>query len=163
MSAGIITTDKGKLLIQDTGKSTVYNMMCIENSNDAFSSESMEADTSDDISLELSLSLSYEVGECSNHHNLNSLSKKFNGVLTLTLFNKRQTIGNSEFSTDRNKRNRVKIETELRHHAHDDPWCIKKQLYKSDLRNLSRLLLPSELVESHVLLHWNADQLAQIQ
>ncbi|MBA0642463.1 hypothetical protein Goklo_026844, partial [Gossypium klotzschianum] len=111
-------------------------MMCIENSNDAFSSESMEADTSDDILLE---------------------------ELTLTLFNKRQTIGNSKFSTDRNKRNRVKIETELRHHAHDDPWCIKKQLYKSDLRNLSRLLLPSELVESHVLLHWNADQLAQIR
>ncbi|MBA0580968.1 hypothetical protein Gorai_023165 [Gossypium raimondii] len=123
----------------------------------------MEADTSDDISLELSLSLSYGVGECSDHHNLNSLNKKFNGELTLTLFNKRQTIGNSEFSTDRNKRNRVNIETELRHHAHDDPWCIKKQLYKSDLRNLSRLLLPSELVESHVLLHSNADQLAQIQ
>ncbi|MBA0848802.1 hypothetical protein Goshw_007392 [Gossypium schwendimanii] len=163
MSTGTIPTDKGKLLIQDTGKSNVYNMMCIENSNDAFSSESMEADTSDDISLELSLSLSYGVGECSDHHNLNSLNKKFNGELTLTLFNKRQTIGNSEFSTDRNKTNRVKIEAKLRHHAHDDPWCIKKQLYKSDLRNLSRLLLPSELVESHVLLHWNADQLAQIQ
>lgn len=34
--------------------------------------------------------------------------------------------------------------------------------YKSDLGNMSRLILPSELVESNVLLHWNAGQLAQI-
>ncbi|TYH03523.1 hypothetical protein ES288_A09G225900v1 [Gossypium darwinii] len=160
MSIGITPIDKGKLPMQDIRKSDVCNM---ENSSGAFSSELMEGYTNDNVPLELSLSLSFGVGECSYHHNLNNLNKTINGELPLTLFNKRQTIENPEFPSGRNKRNRVEIEIERRHHAPDDPWCIKKQLYKSDLGNLSRLILPSELVESHVLPHWNADQLAQIQ
>ncbi|KAJ4977796.1 hypothetical protein NE237_008576 [Protea cynaroides] len=32
-----------------------------------------------------------------------------------------------------------------------DPWTIKNKLTKSDLNNLSRLLLPSDQVEKHVL------------
>ncbi|KAK8337917.1 hypothetical protein V6Z11_A09G220100 [Gossypium hirsutum] len=160
MSIGITPIEKGKLPMQDIRKSDVCNM---ENSSGAFSSELMEGYTNDNVPLELSLSLSFGVGECSYHHNLNNLNKTINGELPLTLFNKRQTIENPEFPSGRNKRNRVEIEIERRHHAPDDPWCIKKQLYKSDLGNLSRLILPSELVESHVLPHWNADQLAQIQ
>lgn len=34
---------------------------------------------------------------------------------------------------------------------YDDPWKIKKLLTKSDLGNLSRLLLPKELIEDLVL------------
>ncbi|TKY47010.1 B3 domain-containing protein [Spatholobus suberectus] len=34
---------------------------------------------------------------------------------------------------------------------YDDPWKIKKELTKSDLGNLSRLLLPKELIEDLVL------------
>ncbi|MBA0642460.1 hypothetical protein Goklo_026842 [Gossypium klotzschianum] len=136
MSTKTTLAGKEKLLIEDKRKLDVCNMMCIENSSGAILLEPMEANISDNVSLE--------------EH-------------TLTLFNKRQTIGNSKFSTDKNKRNRVEIETELGHYAHDNPWCIKKQLYKIDLRNLSRLLLPSELVESRVLLYRNTDQLAQIQ
>ncbi|KAK8314585.1 hypothetical protein V6Z11_D01G180100 [Gossypium hirsutum] len=160
MSTKTTLADKEKLLIEDRRKLDVCKMMCIENSSGAILSEPMEANISDNVSLELSLSLSYGVDEYSDHHNLNSLNKKINEEHTLTLFNKRQTIGNSKFSTDKNKRNRVEIETELGHYAHDNPWCIKKQLYKIDLRNLSRLLLPTELVESHVLLYRNTDQLA---
>ncbi|MBA0830602.1 hypothetical protein Goarm_015124 [Gossypium armourianum] len=163
MSIRITPIDKEKLPMQDIRKSDARNMMCMEDSRSAFSSELMEGYSSDNVPLELSLSLSFGVGECSYHHNLNSLNKTINGELPLTLFNKRQTIENPEFPTGRNKRNRVEIEIERRHHAPDDPWCIKKQLYNSDLGNLSRLILPSELVESHVLPHWNADQLAQIQ
>ncbi|KAK8331098.1 hypothetical protein V6Z11_A10G052000 [Gossypium hirsutum] len=100
-----------------------------------------------------------EVGERNNHHKL-----KINEALTLATTSdkftskKRQTMGKL---TNGNKRNKVEIPTEVRHH--DDPWCIKKKLYTSDLGNMSRLILPSELVESRILSHWNTDQLAQIE
>ncbi|XWS45624.1 hypothetical protein CRYUN_Cryun15aG0152500 [Craigia yunnanensis] len=71
-------------------------------------------------------------------------------------------------SSTRNKRNKVEREekskavvTELR--LGHDPWCIKKQLLGSDLGNMSRLLLASELVESHVFPFWNADELTKIK
>ncbi|KAH1048312.1 hypothetical protein J1N35_039096 [Gossypium stocksii] len=115
-----------------------------------------------DSSLEWSLSMNkppgVEVGE-RNHHKL-----KINEALTLATTSdkftskKRQTMAKL---TNRNKRNKVEIPTEVRHH--DDPWCIKKKLYTSDLGNMSRLILPSELVESHILSHWHTDQLAQIE
>ncbi|KAB2060883.1 hypothetical protein ES319_A10G049800v1 [Gossypium barbadense] len=116
-----------------------------------------------DSSLEWSLSMNkppgVEVGERNNHHKL-----KINEALTLATTSdkftskKRQTMGKL---TNGNKRNKVEIPTEVRHH--DDPWCIKKKLYTSDLGNMSRLILPSELVESRILSHWNTDQLAQIE
>ncbi|TYI04933.1 hypothetical protein ES332_A10G053500v1 [Gossypium tomentosum] len=116
-----------------------------------------------DSSLEWSLSMNkppgVEVGERNNHHKL-----KINEALTLATTSdkftskKRQTMGKL---TNGNKRNKVEIPTEVRHH--DDPWCIKKKLYTSDLGNMSRLILPSELVESRILWHWNTDQLAQIE
>lgn len=71
--------------------------MCMKNNSDAFSLEPMEVDTNDDIPLDLSLSLSYEDSECSYRQNLNSLNKKINGELTLTLFNKNKQWGTQNF------------------------------------------------------------------
>ncbi|XP_022774157.1 B3 domain-containing protein At2g33720-like [Durio zibethinus] len=51
------------------------------------------------------------------------------------------------------------VVTELR--PGHDPWCIKKQLFESDLGNMSRLLLASKVVESHIFPFWNADQLTK--
>ncbi|TYG97623.1 hypothetical protein ES288_A10G053300v1 [Gossypium darwinii] len=157
--------------------------ICYEESNDQYTRKLDATDA--DISLELSLSMNkpqgdyftsnadsslewslsmnkppgVEVGERNNHHKL-----KINEALTLATTSdkftskKRQTMGKL---TNGNKRNKVEIPTEVRHH--DDPWCIKKKLYTSDLGNMSRLILPSELVESRILSHWNTDQLAQIE
>ncbi|KAK8577606.1 hypothetical protein V6N13_027875 [Hibiscus sabdariffa] len=47
--------------------------------------------------------------------------------------------------------------------AGHDPWCIRKRLTKSDLSDMSRLLLAWELVESHILPHWDEDRKAQIR
>ncbi|KAK5842554.1 hypothetical protein PVK06_004926 [Gossypium arboreum] len=103
--------------------------------------------------------LGVETGGCSNNHKL-----KINDALTLATTSdnftskKKQTMGKP---TNRNNRNKVEIVTKVR--LHGDPWCIKKKLDKNDLRNMSRLILPLELVESYILSHWNIDQLAQIE
>ncbi|KAJ4956062.1 hypothetical protein NE237_012845 [Protea cynaroides] len=39
-----------------------------------------------------------------------------------------------------------------------DPWTIKKKLVGSDVNNLSKLILPTELVEKHVLPFFNAEE-----
>ncbi|CAL0331080.1 unnamed protein product [Lupinus luteus] len=41
---------------------------------------------------------------------------------------------------------------------YDDPWKIKKVLQKSDIGNMSRLLLPKDLAENLVLPVLNADE-----
>ncbi|PPS13508.1 hypothetical protein GOBAR_AA07061 [Gossypium barbadense] len=98
-------------------------------------------------------------GGCSNNYKL-----KINDALTLATTSdnftskKKQTMGKP---TNRNNRNKVEIVTKVR--LHGDPWCIKKKLDKNYLRNMSRLILPLELVESYILSHWNIDQLAQIE
>ncbi|OMO68633.1 hypothetical protein COLO4_29538 [Corchorus olitorius] len=48
-----------------------------------------------------------------------------------------------------------------RHH-HEDQWCIKKKLCESDLGKKSGLLLPSEVVESHIFPLWNVDEHEQL-
>ncbi|XWS42207.1 hypothetical protein CRYUN_Cryun17cG0148300 [Craigia yunnanensis] len=53
------------------------------------------------------------------------------------------------------------VSTELR--LGPDLWCIKKQLFESDLGKMSKLMLASELVESHIFSFWNADQLTRIK
>ncbi|OMP02745.1 hypothetical protein COLO4_10852 [Corchorus olitorius] len=63
-----------------------------------------------------------------------------------------------ENSGARNK----KIKAE--HDDINDPWCIKKKLCQSDISGgLSRLLLGSDCVESHILPFWNDDQIAKIK
>ncbi|XWS29141.1 hypothetical protein CRYUN_Cryun24cG0002800 [Craigia yunnanensis] len=129
---------------------------------------------------------SFEVSEGSNQyqreeHNLNNRLEPKVKVLSLQLnlgfddtctSKKRERIENPsstrKVSSDRNKRIKGEIEerceavvTELR--LGHDPWCIKKQLFGSDLGNMSRLLLASELVESHIFPFWNADQLTKIK
>ena len=66
-------------------------------------------------------------------------------------------------SSRRNKKLKVNkvVSTELR--LGHDPWSIKKQLSESDIGNMSRLMLASECVESHVFPFWNDDQLAKIK
>ncbi|XVF59871.1 hypothetical protein PTKIN_Ptkin07bG0310500 [Pterospermum kingtungense] len=71
-------------------------------------------------------------------------------------------------SSARNKRNKVErseavVVSELRPAAGHDPWCIKKKLFESDLGNMTRLLLPFQMVESHVLPYWTADQRSKIK
>ncbi|OMO79063.1 hypothetical protein COLO4_24578 [Corchorus olitorius] len=74
------------------------------------------------------------------------------------------------FSSCKNKKSKVsrsedKTLTELRlgSRHYDDPWCIKKKLCESDLGGMSRLLLSSRDVETHVLPLLNGDKRAQIQ
>ncbi|XP_022735656.1 B3 domain-containing protein At2g33720-like [Durio zibethinus] len=129
---------------------------------------------------------SFEASECSNQyqreeHNLNHLLKLNVGGPCLQLnmgfddacsSKKRERMENPSstriVSSCRNKRTKIEREesckavvTELR--LGHDPWCIKKQLYESDLGNMSRLLLALELVESHIFPFWNADQLKKIK
>ncbi|XWS08154.1 hypothetical protein CRYUN_Cryun41cG0056000 [Craigia yunnanensis] len=65
--------------------------------------------------------------------------------------------------SSRNKKLRVNkvVSTELR--LGHDPWSIKKQLSESDIGNMSRLILASECVESHVFPFWNDDELTKIK
>ncbi|KAK8552429.1 hypothetical protein V6N13_120829 [Hibiscus sabdariffa] len=91
-----------------------------------------------------------EVGKCNNYHNLedknNSLKKCFNRGLTMM---------NPKLLANKNNRRELEIEelrmTELR--FDHDPWCIKNKLFKSDAGDMVRLMLASELVESHILSH----------
>ncbi|XVF15993.1 hypothetical protein REPUB_Repub09cG0203900 [Reevesia pubescens] len=126
----------------------------------------------------------FEVGECSNryhkeeHNYLNDSQKLETGVLSLELSlglddtctsKKRKIMENTsstrKVSSNRNKRSKVEREedqmTELR--LGRDLWCIKKQLFGSDLGNNSRLLLASDDVEIHVFEFWNDVQLSKIK
>ncbi|XWS33926.1 hypothetical protein CRYUN_Cryun22dG0124900 [Craigia yunnanensis] len=126
----------------------------------------------------------FEVEECSSQyqreeHNVNNCPKVGGLSLQLNLgfddtrtSKKRERMENPsntrKVSSYRSKRNKVEKEekskavvTELS--LGQDPWCIKKQLFESDLGNMSRLLLASEFVESHVFPFWNADQLTKIK
>ncbi|KAF8413117.1 hypothetical protein HHK36_001093 [Tetracentron sinense] len=55
---------------------------------------------------------------------------------------------------------RVGISLRLTLHV-NDPWKIRKKLTKSDLGQLSRFLLKTELVERHILRFWGADRIAE--
>ncbi|XP_022752323.1 putative B3 domain-containing protein At1g78640 [Durio zibethinus] len=113
---------------------------------------------------EHNVSNSPKVGGLSLQHNL--------GYDDTRTSKKRERVENPsskrKVSSCRNKRNKVEREeknkavgAELR--VGHGPWCIKKQLFGSDLGNMSRLLLASEDVESHVFPFWNADQLTRIK
>ncbi|XWS08149.1 hypothetical protein CRYUN_Cryun41cG0055500 [Craigia yunnanensis] len=127
----------------------------------------------------------FGVGECPNQfqrqehiYNINNCLKPKNGGLSLELnlgldnsctSKKRERMENissndtRRISSSRNKKLRVKkvVSTELR--LGHDPWSIKKQLSESDISNMSRLMLASECVESHVFPFWNDDKLAKIK
>ncbi|GMI96498.1 hypothetical protein HRI_003319100 [Hibiscus trionum] len=169
LSRGCISTrtDEEKQLIQYkessddeyTADLDVRDMTCMEKSSGASSPEAS------DISLELCLALRNSLGvEAGNHRNRNN-----NGGLTLALndgFNftcnkKRKRVESPNLSSNRNKRRRL-AEAEVRAGQEHDPWCIKKKLTTSDLSDMSRLLLPKKLVESHILPHWDAQWKQQI-
>ncbi|KAK8518408.1 hypothetical protein V6N13_027884 [Hibiscus sabdariffa] len=123
----------------------VDNMLCMEKSSGASSSEPTETNTDSDISLELSL---------------------------LPSDKKRQTTEENRKLSSTGKKSRVEVETmrmadQLRLGLGlglgHDPWCIKKKLFVSDISHMARLLVPKRLVQSDILPHWNADQLAQIK
>ncbi|KAK8518401.1 hypothetical protein V6N13_027877 [Hibiscus sabdariffa] len=174
-------TDKGKQVI--VYKESVPNMMCMEKNSDALSQE--PADKLLELSLAVNRNWRFEVGECSYRRNLNkscSIKKDFERGLTLALspgfasHNKRKARENPKHCVTVYKRKRVELETEavprrvpdqLRNGngpgAGHDPWCIRKRLTKSDLSDMSRLLLAWELVESHILPHWDEDRKAQIR
>jgi hypothetical protein len=44
-----------------------------------------------------------------------------------------------------------------------DPWVIKKRIKTSDIGDLSRLLLPADLVKKHILPLWNAERIEKIK
>ncbi|GMJ06602.1 hypothetical protein HRI_004329400 [Hibiscus trionum] len=132
-------------------------MVCMEKSSDSFLSDGTKIENvSLTLSLRMNKSRRFEVGECRNRHNL----KKDNISLK-----KLQTMGNPKSLTNKNKRRKVEIEelrmTELR--LGHDPWCIKKKLTPSDLGNNARLMVAPELVKSHILPHWNDEQLTNIK
>ncbi|GMI71698.1 hypothetical protein HRI_000839100 [Hibiscus trionum] len=169
MSTGTSKTDKGKQVI--AYKQNVPNMMCMEKNSGVLSQE--QTDMSLELSLAVNGSWGLEVGESSNHQNLNkscSITKDFDRDLTLALTDgltshkKRKAMENPKHCATVNKKRRVKTESrrmnELR--VWHDPWCIKKRLTKSDLSDMSRLLLSTELVVSHILPHWDEDQETQI-
>ncbi|CAL0331081.1 unnamed protein product [Lupinus luteus] len=56
-----------------------------------------------------------------------------------------------------NDRERIRWGYSLDLMLYDDPWKIKKVLQKSDIGNMSRLLLPKDLAENLVLPVLNAD------
>ncbi|GMJ05969.1 hypothetical protein HRI_004266100 [Hibiscus trionum] len=130
----------------------VRDMVCMEKSSDSFLSDGTKIEN---VSLTLSLRMNeswrFEVGECSNRHNLK------NDNISLK---KLQTTGNPKSLTNKNKRRKVEIE-ELR--LGHDPWCIKKKLTPSDLGNNARLMVAPELVKSHILPHWNDEQVRSIK
>ncbi|GMJ06600.1 hypothetical protein HRI_004329300 [Hibiscus trionum] len=135
----------------------VRDMVCMEKSSDSFLSDGTKIENvSLTLSLRMNKSRRFEVGECRNRHNL----KKDNISLK-----KLQTMGNPKSLTNKNKRRKVEIEelrmTELR--LGHDPWCIKKKLTPSDLGNNARLMVAPELVKSHILPHWNDEQLTNIK
>ncbi|KAF8413115.1 hypothetical protein HHK36_001091 [Tetracentron sinense] len=55
---------------------------------------------------------------------------------------------------------RVGISLRLTLHV-NDPWKIRKKLTKSDVGQLSRYLLKTELVERHILRFWGNDRIAE--
>ncbi|KAE8717570.1 putative Mitochondrial transcription termination factor family protein [Hibiscus syriacus] len=181
-------TDMGKQVIEYKESDNRYtrnidarNMICMKKKNSGALSHE-PTDLSLKVSPAVNKSWGFEVGECSNmnHHNLNkscSMSQHFDGALTLLALNddfkshkKRKPMKNPKHSSTINKRRRVEPEAvprrpmadHLRVGPANDPWVIKKGLFKSDLGDNSRLLLASELVESHILPHWDADRRAQI-
>ncbi|KAK8560904.1 hypothetical protein V6N13_026339 [Hibiscus sabdariffa] len=126
----------------------VDNMLCMEKSSGASSSEptDTETNTDSDISLELSLSTTTHQG---------FPSKK-----------RRQTTEENRELSSTGKKSKVEVETirmadQLR--LGHDPWCIKKKLFVSDIGHMARLLVPKKSVHSDILPHWNADQKAQIK
>jgi|UniRef100_A0A2N9J2U4 hypothetical protein len=44
-----------------------------------------------------------------------------------------------------------------------DPWVIKKRIEKSDIGNLSRLLLAADLVKKHIFSSWDATRIEAIK
>ncbi|XVE87502.1 hypothetical protein DITRI_Ditri18aG0122900 [Diplodiscus trichospermus] len=160
----------------------------VEKKSDGVSSDSSLSHSGD---YDLGSLKNFDIGECRNQyqreeemeeHNLNNRQGPNVEYLSLELslgsgYNctstKRKRMenpsGRGKVSSWRNMRTKVQRE-EIRHDAVDtelrlgpaDPWCIRKQLFASDLGNNSRLLLPLELVESHVFPHWNNDQLGRI-
>jgi hypothetical protein len=44
-----------------------------------------------------------------------------------------------------------------------DPWVIKKRIKTSDIGDLSRLLLPADLVKKHILPLWNTERIEKIK
>ena len=54
------------------------------------------------------------------------------------------------------------VSTHLSLYHHCDPFTIKKKMKPSDLGNLYRLLVPSNLVEKHILLFLNTNQIKQV-
>ncbi|GMY13310.1 putative B3 domain-containing protein At1g78640 [Fagus crenata] len=43
-----------------------------------------------------------------------------------------------------------------------DPWVIKKRIKTSDIGDMSRLLLPADLVKKHILPLWNTERIEKI-
>ncbi|KAE8725317.1 hypothetical protein F3Y22_tig00008957pilonHSYRG00058 [Hibiscus syriacus] len=97
-----------------------------------------------------------------------SMREDFDIGLTLLALNdgftshkKRKPMENPKHSSTINKRRRVEQETVLRRMAAqmrvgpgNDPWCIKKRLFKSDLGDNSRLLLASNCQQEMVFKRW---------
>ena len=54
------------------------------------------------------------------------------------------------------------VSTHLSLYHHYDPFTIKKKMKPSDLGNLCRLLVPSDLVEKYILPFLNTDQIKQV-
>ncbi|KAL4285406.1 hypothetical protein GQ457_16G026050 [Hibiscus cannabinus] len=126
----------------------VDNMLCMEKSSGASSSEptKTETNTDSDISLELSLSTTTYQGFPSDK--------------------KRKTTEENRELSSTGKKSKVEVETtrmadQLR--LGHDPWCIKKKLFVSDIGHMARLLVPKKSVHSDILPHWNDDQKAQIK
>ncbi|KAJ6936238.1 hypothetical protein NC652_011080 [Populus alba x Populus x berolinensis] len=56
----------------------------------------------------------------------------------------------------------LKLSTHLSLYHYYDPFTIKKKMKPSDLGNLFWLLVPSDLVEKHILPFLNTDQIKQV-
>ncbi|KAK8480006.1 hypothetical protein V6N13_060372 [Hibiscus sabdariffa] len=161
LSCGNTSTES--IQYEESCDQAVPDMMCMEKRSGASSPEA--SDISLDLCLGMNKSRRIDVSEHSGNRNNNcGLKNEFDGGLTLVLNGwstsdkKTKRMRSPKLSTNTNKRRKlVEAGTEVH-----EPWCIKKKFVTSDLSDMSRLLLAKNLVESHILPHWDADRRAKI-
>ncbi|KAJ4955930.1 hypothetical protein NE237_012713 [Protea cynaroides] len=67
---------------------------------------------------------------------------------------RREGVRREPRETRETRENRQLLELNL----YRDPWTIKKKLMESDVNNLSRLILPTQLVDNHVLRYFSDEE-----
>ncbi|KAK8560886.1 hypothetical protein V6N13_026321 [Hibiscus sabdariffa] len=156
MSTGMSKIDKGKLEEIHCKKSEGTTMSCMEMSRGAFPSEWSDSGTDGGISLQLFLS-----GD-----NMFTATFKIDKEKQVIVYKESvpnmMCMGKNSRALSQEPTDKW-VADQLRNGPSHDTWCIRKRLTVSDLSDMSRLLLASESVESHILSYWDEDRKAQNQ